>query len=79
LKRVINHRLVSPGERPPPKPLLEPYSDCLPREECYVPEFDEMLEAYYAARDWDPLTGYPSRQKLNQLGLDFVVKELYSQ
>jgi aldehyde:ferredoxin oxidoreductase len=44
-----------------------------------VPEFEAMLEAYYAARGWDPVTGYPTQKKLNELGLDFVVKDLYTQ
>jgi aldehyde:ferredoxin oxidoreductase len=79
LKRVINHRLgLTRANDRLPKPLLEPYSDCLPRESCYVPEFGEMLEAYYATRGWDPATGYPTREKLNQLGLDFCIKDIYS-
>jgi aldehyde:ferredoxin oxidoreductase len=79
LKRVINNRLgLTRANDTLPKPLRVPYADCLPRESCYVPEFDEMLEAYYAARDWDPATGYPTRKKLNQLGLDFTIKDIYS-
>jgi aldehyde:ferredoxin oxidoreductase len=55
LKRVINHRLgLTRANDRLPKPLLEPYGDCLPREACFAPEFEEMLEAYYAARSWDP-------------------------
>lgn len=30
---------------------------------------DEMLEAYYKLRDWDPKTGIPSREKLRGVGL----------
>jgi len=44
-----------------------------------VPEFEEMMEAYYAERGWDPATGYPTQEKLNQLGLDFTLKDIYSQ
>ena len=70
LKRVINHRLgLTRANDRLPKALLEPYRDCLPRESCYVPEFEAMLEAYYAARGWDATTGYPSRQKLESLEL----------
>ena len=78
LKRVINNRLgLTRVNDRLPKALLEPYADCLPRESCYVPEFEEMLEAYYVARGWDPATGYPSKEKLNQLGLDFAMKDIY--
>src|SRR4030067_1122546 len=78
LKRVINNRLgLTRVNDRLPKALLEPYADCLPRESCYVPEFEVMLEAYYVARGWDPATGYPSKEKLNQLGLDFAMKDIY--
>jgi aldehyde:ferredoxin oxidoreductase len=30
---------------------------------------EEMLRAYYAARDWDPRTGWPSQERLERLGL----------
>jgi aldehyde:ferredoxin oxidoreductase len=78
LKRGINHRLGLTGanDRLPP-PLQRPYTDCLPREECYAVGFEEMLAAYYAERDWDPATGFPTRGKLEKLGLDFVLKDLY--
>jgi aldehyde:ferredoxin oxidoreductase len=35
-----------------------------------------MLEEYYAAREWDLETGYPSKRHLLDLDLDWVVKEL---
>lgn len=79
LKRVINHRLgLTRANDRLPKALLEPYQDCPPRESCYVPEFEAMLEAYYAARGWDPTTGYPTPQKLESLDLDFAIKDLYA-
>ncbi len=78
LKRAINHRLGLTGANDRlPKPLLQPYTDCLPRQECFAVEFEEMLAAYYAARGWDPATGYPTQEKLEALGLDFVKKDLY--
>jgi aldehyde:ferredoxin oxidoreductase len=78
LKRAINHRLgLSRLNDRLPKTLIQPYHDCLPRESCFVPEFDSMMKAYYEARGWDPETGYPTRQKLNGLGLDFVIEDLY--
>jgi aldehyde:ferredoxin oxidoreductase len=78
LKRAINHRLGLTGANDRlPMPLQQPYTDCLPREECYAVCFEEMLAAYYEARDWDPATGFPTRGKLEELGLDFVIKDLY--
>ena len=35
-----------------------------------------MLTEYYQARDWDPETGKPSRQKLEELGLGWVAEDL---
>ena len=36
------------------------------------------LDEYYEARGWDKNSGYPTRQKLEQLGLQEVVYELES-
>jgi aldehyde:ferredoxin oxidoreductase len=71
LKRVINNRLgLTHANDKLPKALLEPYTDG--GSEGYRIPFDEMLNAYYAARGWDPDTGYPSIEKLNELGLNWV-------
>jgi aldehyde:ferredoxin oxidoreductase len=71
LKRAINNRLgLTRANDKLPKGLLEPYQDG--GSAGYVIPFDEMLSAYYLARDWDPSTGYPSPAKLESLGLDWV-------
>jgi aldehyde:ferredoxin oxidoreductase len=76
LKRVINHRLgLRRANDKLPKPLREPYPDG--GSAGFVPDFETMLTAYYAARGWDPATGYPTRQKLSNLGLDWVIADLY--
>jgi len=36
-----------------------------------------MLKEYYQLRDWDLKTGKPTKEKLEELGLDFVIKEFY--
>jgi aldehyde:ferredoxin oxidoreductase len=36
-----------------------------------------MLSAYYEARGWDVETGKPSREKLIELGLEDVAKDLW--
>jgi len=38
---------------------------------------DERVSEYLAAMDWDLNTGKPSRQKLEQLGMDDVAAALY--
>jgi aldehyde:ferredoxin oxidoreductase len=76
LKRAINNRLGLTRENDKlPKTLLEPYAEG--GAEGYVIPFDEMLDAYYAARGWDPDTGRPTKEKLEYLGLDEVAKDLW--
>jgi aldehyde:ferredoxin oxidoreductase len=36
-------------------------------------EFERAREAYYRMAGFDPTTGYPTRERLNALGLDWVV------
>jgi aldehyde:ferredoxin oxidoreductase len=35
-----------------------------------------MLREYYEARDWDPITGRPSYEKLLSLGLEEMAENL---
>jgi len=71
LKRIINNHLgLRSSSDKLPKALMEPYTDG--GSAGYVIPFDEMLSAYYTARGWDAETGYPSREKLKSLGLDWV-------
>lgn len=71
LKRVINNCLgLTRANDKLPKTLLEPYEDG--GSAGYVIPFAEMLDAYYLARGWNPQTGSPTREKLNELGLDWV-------
>ena len=77
LKRAINNRLgLTRANDKLPKLLLQVYSEG--GAAGFVPEIGEMLEAYYITRSWDPITGFPTQQKLIQLGLDWVVKDLYT-
>ena len=78
LKRAINNRLgLKRSNDHLPKAFTQPYADSHPGDENQPPDFAPMLEAYYAARGWDPQTGYPMKSKLIELGLDFVVPVLY--
>ena len=78
LKRVINHRLgLWQNEDILPNGFRQPYADepaGIPKG--FVPDFEPMLQAYYASRGWDPETGYPTREKLDQLGLSQAADDL---
>lgn len=41
-----------------------------------VVHLERMLDEYYEARGWDKATGWPTREKLEALGLDDVAKDL---
>ncbi|MBM3152502.1 MAG: aldehyde ferredoxin oxidoreductase family protein [Chloroflexi bacterium] len=68
LKRIINHRLGLTRQNDTlPKALLQPLPDG--GTAGHVPDLAAMLEAYYEARGWDPSTGKPLPEKMNELGL----------
>ena len=77
LKRCINIRqgLTAANDKLP-KALLKPYKEGGSAD--FVPEFKEMMQSYYLARDWDAVTGIPSKDKLQALGLGEQAKEFYS-
>ena len=77
LKRAINNRLGLTAQNDSlPEQFQKPYADAQSNLG-FVPSFSEMLAAYYSARQWDPETGYPTRGKLIELGLDWVAKDLW--
>lgn len=41
----------------------------------YVVESDALLDEYYRARGWDIVTGIPTKEKLDSLGLSFAAQE----
>ncbi len=76
LKRAINNRMGLTRENDKlPKTFLEPYNEG--GAAGFVLDFQAMLAAYYEARGWDWETGKPSREKLIELGLEEVVKDLW--
>jgi aldehyde:ferredoxin oxidoreductase len=78
LKRVINNRLGLRAEHDRlPKRLLMTFPPDNDSGE-FAPDLEGMLAAYYTARSWDPASGYPMKEKLNQLGLGWVVDDLWS-
>lgn len=76
LKRSINNRLgLGRINDRLPKAFLQPYSDSS-EENAFYPDFEAMLEAYYIERGWDIKSGYPTKKKLLELNLGFVVEDL---
>lgn len=62
----------------PERFLKEPLpKECGPSAGSVV-ELEPMLNEYYQAHGWDTETGIPTEEKLNELGLMWVVKDLRS-
>jgi len=75
IKRLINNQLGVRRENDSlPKALLRPYRDHQ-GELGFVPDFESMLEAYYKVRGWDPVTGIPTQNKLDELGLSSLIPD----
>ena len=76
MKRAINNKLgLTAANDKLPKALLEPLSTG--GSDGYVPDINAMLSAYYEARGWDEKTGFPKKEKLLQLDLDDLAKDLW--
>jgi aldehyde:ferredoxin oxidoreductase len=75
LKRMINARLGlgrGAGADVLPPILLRPLAEG--GTGGHVPPLSAMLEAYYAARGWDPQSGQPEPATVSRLGLAELVK-----
>lgn len=76
IERAFNIRegLTRKDDTQPERMLKEP----LPSgpSKGYVVNLERMLNEYYTLRGWDLETGYPTRKKLVELGLDYVAKDL---
>ena len=56
---------------PPARLLREPVSrGVFKGQKIDLPQFSKMLDEYYGSRGWDPVTGWPTRQILEKLGLN---------
>jgi len=76
LKRAINNRMgLTAANDKLPKALLEPYKEG--GAAGFAPDLMSMLFAYYEARGWDVSTGKPTKEKLLELRLDNVAKDLW--
>ena len=76
LERAFNIRggLTRKDDTLPDRFLKEPMPDGASKGQ--VVNLDLMLDEYYEARGWDKDSGFPTRQKLEQLGLKEVADEL---
>ena len=78
LKRIINNRLgLSRKNDRLPKAFLQPYMDYPAGANEYFPDIDNMLEAYYSVRGWDVNTGYPSKERLLTLWMEWTLEDLW--
>jgi aldehyde:ferredoxin oxidoreductase len=69
LKRLINLRLgLTRAHEVMPRLLTQALAEG--GSDGFVPDVDQMLIEYYAARDWDVKTGRPSMARLEALGLN---------
>lgn len=77
LKRAINNRMgLNADNDKLPKALLAPFPDG--GSAGFTPDLEGMLFAYYEARGWDLDTGKPTREKLTELGLEDIAKDLWN-
>ena len=77
LARVYNIRegITRADDTLPPRMLEEPLPEGPAKG--HVVNLDPLLDAYYEYRGWDKETGKPTQEKLKELGLDWVIKEIY--
>ena len=58
-----------------PKRFFEPVKSG-PTQGQYVKNFEGLLEAFYKEVGWDPETGVPTKAKLRELGLEYVIDQI---
>lgn len=69
MKRLFNLKMgLTPEDEKLPQILLEPLDEGGSAGKS--PDFEKLKKTYYELRDWDLETGYPSQDKLKQLGLE---------
>jgi aldehyde:ferredoxin oxidoreductase len=76
LRRAYNHRLgITRKEETLPRRLLKEPMPTGPSKGG-LPDLDEMLDEYYDYRGCDRETGYPKKEKLEELSLGYVIEDL---
>jgi aldehyde:ferredoxin oxidoreductase len=76
VERAFNVRegLTRKDDRLPERMVNEPMPDGFAKGQ--VVHLEPMLDEYYTYRQWDKATGFPTRQKLEELKLDDIATEL---
>ncbi|MBN2239195.1 MAG: aldehyde ferredoxin oxidoreductase family protein [Dehalococcoidales bacterium] len=78
LFRVYNFRCGHTREMEAPSPRYgSTQVDGLLAGQVVFPNLDEMLDEYYTQMGWDITTGKPLPETLNQLGLDYVISDIW--
>ncbi len=76
LRRAYNHRLgITRKDETLPHRLLKEAMPTGPAKGG-LPDLDQMLDEYYQFRGCDPKTGFPRRDRLEELELDYVAEDL---
>jgi len=76
LQRMYNVRQgITRKDDQQPRRLLEEKSPS-GRAKGQVVYLDKMLDEYYQLRGWDKMSGLPTEQKLNDLGLEYTIAEV---
>ncbi len=76
LKRAINVKLgVTRADDRLPRIAIEPLKEGATQG--FSPDMETLLRGYYKERKWDWETGKPAREKLEELGLSDVAKDLW--
>ncbi|MBN1105430.1 MAG: aldehyde ferredoxin oxidoreductase family protein [Deltaproteobacteria bacterium] len=74
---VVHARFTREDDYPPARFMVEPIqSGSLKGEYLQKEAWDGMLDAYYALHGWDRETGWPTREKLEELDLPECVGKL---
>jgi len=77
LKRCFNVREgMGKKDDKLPKRLIEPITTG-PNKGSKIEDFEAQLEEAYQEFGWDVETGYPTKEKLKELDLDFAISEIY--
>jgi len=75
LQRALSCKLgITSKDDVLPELILRPIPDG--GQEGHVPDMEKMLPEYYAIRDWDNMTGKPSKQRLENLGMPEIADSI---
>jgi len=76
LKRMINIKLgITKEDDKLPKIAITPLSEGTSQGK--EPDMETLMRGHYKERGWDVATGKPTKEKLEQLGLSEMIKDIY--